>query len=1064
MAHPSIRLQKAQALLQYAAPAIVLLYYLFSILSAVITLQTGRKNKQPRLRQITIWCVRLILVTYLAQCGDLVIDSFSARQTTSTLAANINAASSFLLWSLVNIILQATGRPVWYPYLGTCVVTLAFEATIFSLFASQLSNGKAVGSLLIVCHVCRFALLLFLLAIHQKARIDVKYSQTDEESAASLLQHQLRSAQAQDGTAKPAGNYGSVVVTDAPDPESSDSEDSEEDDLYDEAAKKKQRLMNKRLQKDGNWFTYLRGFSLFVPMIWPTRRPRLYLNILGCVLCVLCVRVFKVLQPRQLGILVNTLASGSGSIYPGIGLYVFYFWCSAVIDTFQEILWVPVEQYGDTQISLGAYNQVMELSSDFHDNKQSGDLYRTISQGHSVIQLLNMVCWRFGPMLLDILVGYGYLYRLFGPYMALVAAATTLAYLSSAAQLNSKQSKYRRKYIELARKEFQTLHDSVGSWATVLYFNHVLYEEKKYEGAVSLEMNARRVYFWVHDLFSQLSSSIVTLGFCGALCLAAYQVAHGGQTVGAFVTLLTYWSIFSAPMKSFASVHKEILSSLVDAEQLLQLFRLEPKIIDGATKFVMKGGAIEFNNVHFSYEGTKQIIKGVSFSAQPGQKIALVGETGGGKSTLLKLLFRFYDVTQGSILIDGQDVRGVTVDSLRSCFGVVPQDPSMFNDTVMNNVRYAKLDATDEEVMEACKAAVVHDKIISFTDGYQSIVGEKGVKLSGGELQRLAIARAILKHPAVILLDEATSSVDTDTESRIQSALHALTKGRTTFTVAHRLSTIVDADVILVIKDGEVVEQGPPKDLIAAKKEYYSLWCKQVGISSRMIDTKDTTEESLHARSESEQAQPGAHEHRKLFRPDAPEFIPSHSRAAYLRKHPASSYQCPREMDKTPDGEAESRDEGQQARGNDSKNETAGKDVMDAPDGTKTVDESTEIGKHSSVRRVRRRKMSKSEQGTSSASIEDGYVDTSNTTPQGSGEGSATQYRRVSAPSTSTENGKSNRRVRQNGHKWGRRRNMKAQSAPGTWSGNSQPVAPTVTLENNGESGSKGSVHFARDS
>lgn len=340
-------------------------------------------------------------------------------------------------------------------------------------------------------------------------------------------------------------------------------------------------------------------------------------------------------------------------------------------------------------------------------------------------------------------------------------------------------------------------------------------------------------------------------------------------------------------MKSFASVHKEILSSLVDAEQLLQLFRLEPKIIDGATKFVMKGGAIEFNNVHFSYEGTKQIIKGVSFSAQPGQKIALVGETGGGKSTLLKLLFRFYDVTQGSILIDGQDVRGVTVDSLRSCFGVVPQDPSMFNDTVMNNVRYAKLDATDEEVMEACKAAVVHDKIISFTDGYQSIVGEKGVKLSGGELQRLAIARAILKHPAVILLDEATSSVDTDTESRIQSALHALTKGRTTFTVAHRLSTIVDADVILVIKDGEVVEQGPPKDLIAAKKEYYSLWCKQVGISSRMIDTKDTTEESLHARSESEQAQPGAHEHRKLFRPDAPEFIPSHSRAAYLRKHPA---------------------------------------------------------------------------------------------------------------------------------------------------------------------------------
>ncbi|KAI4281281.1 MAG: hypothetical protein L6R38_003806 [Xanthoria sp. 2 TBL-2021] len=1066
MAHPSIRMQKAQAALQYAAPAIILLYYLSSIISAVITLQIGHKNKQNRLRQITIWCVRLILFTYLAQCADLVVDSLSAHPTTSTLAANVNAASSTLLWFLVNIILQSTRRPVWYPYLGACIITLAFEAAIFSLFISQLSKGKAAGFAFVVSHVCRFAVLLLILAVHQKTRMGIKYSQSDEESAASLLQHQLRSAPIQDGTAKPAGNYGSVVVIDAAYPESSDSEDSEDDDLYSKAAKKKQRLMNERLQQDGNWFTYLRGFSLFVPMVWPTKRPRLYLNMLGCVVCVLCIRVLQVLQPRQLGILVNTLASGSGSIYQGIGLYLFYFWISSVIDTLQESLWLPVEQHADKQISVGAYNQIMELSSDFHDNKQSGDLYQTISQGRSIITLLRTVCWRIGPMLLDILVGYGYLYHLFGPYMALLAAATTLAYLSSAAQLNSKVSKYRREYIGLFRKEMQTMYDSVGSWATVLYFNHVPYEEKRYEGAVSLNMSARRLYYLVHNIFSQMSSSIVTLGFYGALCPFPL-----------------------APLKSFASTHKEILSDLVDAEQLLHLFRLEPKIKDGATKFVMKGGAIEFSNVYFSYEGTKQIIKGVSFSVKPGGKIALVGETGGGKSTLLKLLFRFYDVTEGSVLIDGQDVRGVTLESLRSCIGVVPQDPSMFNDTIMNNVRYSKLEATDEEVMEACKAAVVHDKILSFTDGYQSTVGEKGVKLSGGELQRLAIARAILKDPAIILLDEATSSVDTDTESRIQSALHRLTKGRTTFTVAHRLSTVVDADIVLVIKDGEIVEQGPPNELIAAKNEYYSLWCKQVGITSKMMDTTDTTKQRVNTRSESEQAQSGTSEGKKMFRPDAPEFIPSHLKDSTFSSAPAgkqkvntnagakagSSEQPQDEMDNATNLEAETRGKGQQARGNDSRAvqddsqagtaEEAGGQAFDE---TKTANhKSAATRKHADYSRVRRRKTSKSEQGDSSVSIGDGHVDTTNTTPESSGEGSATQYRRVSAPSTSTDNGKTNRRIRQNGHKWGRKRNtnsVKTQSAPGTWSGIPQPVAPAPTPENNGEGESKGSVRFAQDS
>ena len=221
------------------------------------------------------------------------------------------------------------------------------------------------------------------------------------------------------------------------------------------------------------------------------------------------------------------------------------------------------------------------------------------------------------------------------------------------------------------------------------------------------------------------------------------------------------------------------------------------------------------------------MIKDLSFSAASGQTIALVGETGSGKSTILNLLFRFYDVREGSIKIDGQDLRDVTLESLRQSIGVVPQDPVLFNDTVMNNVRYSKLDATDEEVVEACKAAAVHDKVLTFTDGYSSIVGENGVKLSGGEKQRIAIARAILKDPKIILLDEATSSVDTQTEHHIQRALKELTKCRTTFVVAHRLSTVMEADVMLVIKDGAIAEQGSPKDLLEARGEFYDLWTLQ---------------------------------------------------------------------------------------------------------------------------------------------------------------------------------------------------------------------------------------------
>ena len=321
----------------------------------------------------------------------------------------------------------------------------------------------------------------------------------------------------------------------------------------------------------------------------------------------------------------------------------------------------------------------------------------------------------------------------------------------------------------------------------------------------------------------------MTLGLGGCAILAAWEISSGRKPVGNFVTLIMYWSAIVSPLGRLTYTFRYLSKTLIDAERVLQLLKTKPTVEEPANpkELEVTAGRVEFKDVDFAYDERKPILKKVSFVAEPGQTVALVGETGGGKSTLLKLMFRFYDVTSGSITIDGQDVRDVSTASLREALGVVPQDPSLFNHPILDNVRYARLDATDDECHEACRAAAVHDKIMSFPDGYQSKVGERGVKLSGGELQRLAIARVLVKEPRVVLLDEATSAVDSATEQTIQLAFHRLSAGRTTFVVAHRLSTIMAADVILVVDHGEIVERGTHEELLLKGGKYWELWTKQ---------------------------------------------------------------------------------------------------------------------------------------------------------------------------------------------------------------------------------------------
>ena len=516
-------------------------------------------------------------------------------------------------------------------------------------------------------------------------------------------------------------------------------------------------------------------------------------------------------------------------------------------------------------------------------------------------------------------------------------------------------------------------------------------------------------------------------------------------------------------------------------------------VSDGPNELMYKEGAVTFENVKFSYDGKKEIIQDISFTAHPGQKIALVGETGGGKSTILKLLFRFYDVTRGSIRIDDQDIRDVTLESLRDCIGVVPQDATMFNKTVMENLRYARLGATDAEVIEACKAAQVHEKIDSFSEGYSSTVGEHGVKLSGGEKQRIAIARTLLKNPKIVLLDEATSSVDTDTESKIQCALKNLIQGRTTFVVAHRLSTVLDADIVLVIKDGMILEQGSPKALLAAKGKYHDLWRKQIGMDTLEAASAAETHSSDQSSSPGPENQSGSFGSKKIWRPDAPEFIPRHLRGnsspEIQQDVQTNGMKEPRTQDKstsTDDAEYHKRPHDTDDKAKTDRKPPASAVTPAIEDQAQNEAQSTTpepIPKRARIGRFRRRNQSKSE--PTGSSLSQGIGNTvgddageSSITPDGSGEAVATGmgHRHVSVPFGSTSTGDRKfvvqGRPRRRKYRNPKKQSSGARSTPRsstTWSGDDatapSPPAPTPEeVENlvnaNPEPQTKAVVHF----
>ncbi len=390
------------------------------------------------------------------------------------------------------------------------------------------------------------------------------------------------------------------------------------------------------------------------------------------------------------------------------------------------------------------------------------------------------------------------------------------------------------------------------SYETVKYFNAEQYEFDRYRGAVRNFQRAEYSLMLSLNLMNVTQNMCFTIGLMASCFLAAFQISIGQRDVGQFVALLTYMAQLQGPLNFFGTFYRTIQSSMINSERMLELFKEQPTVLDrpNVERLPSCQGDIRFSDVKFSYDPRKPALNGIDFHCAPGTTTALVGESGGGKSTVFRLLFRFYNIGGGSIQIDGHDVEDITIDSLRRHIGVVPQDTVLFNETIMYNLRYAKPEAADEEVYEACRAASIHDKILDFPDGYESRVGERGLKLSGGEKQRVAIARTILKDPRIILLDEATAALDTETEQHIQTALDKLSQGRTSLVIAHRLSTVTTADQILVLHAGKVAECGTHEELLALNGRYTNMWRKQIRAQRAAEHAKAATDRLTQVRDE----------------------------------------------------------------------------------------------------------------------------------------------------------------------------------------------------------------------
>ena len=581
----------------------------------------------------------------------------------------------------------------------------------------------------------------------------------------------------------------------------------------------------------------LRTFATLLPFLWPQGRPDLKTRVLLALLSLILAKAANVMVPLVLGDAVDQLGNLDNETHLWLGIplavilaYGIFRLSSLALNEVRDALFARVAQHAVRALALRVFEHLHSLSIRFHLSRKTGALNRFIDRGtNSVRFLLSFVAFNVVPTVIELLLIGGILWALFGFAYTAITIVTIALYVWLTFVITAWRTRIRREMNDAENDIGSRTVDSLLNFETVRYFNNESHEVARLDEALAdYEKAAVRTRESL-SLLNVAQAGVVTLGVTLMLVLAAFDIRNGDMTVGDFVVVNTYLLQVAIPLNILGTVYREIRQSMVDMENLFALVDEETDVADASDAKPLRheGGVIEFQDVSFSYEANRTILKNINLAVDAGTTTAIVGPTGSGKSTISRLLLRFYDPQAGRILIDGQDLRALTQHSLREAIGVVPQDTVLFNDTIYYNIAYGNPKANEDQVLAAAKAAQLDRFIQRLPERYQTLVGERGLKLSGGEKQRVAIARALLRDPEIFFFDEATSSLDSTTEREIQSNFAEISKGKTSLVIAHRLSTIVEADQILVLAEGAITERGTHPTLLAENGLYAKLWREQ---------------------------------------------------------------------------------------------------------------------------------------------------------------------------------------------------------------------------------------------
>mgnify|MGYP003691545013 FL=1 len=581
---------------------------------------------------------------------------------------------------------------------------------------------------------------------------------------------------------------------------------------------------------------YIKTFKLLLPYLWLKERKDLKTRVVLAIIALVLAKIASVGTPLILGRAVNSLSELSSGInlfmLAPVALIITYGSARIISFTFvavRDALFSKVSQHSIRQISLKMFEHLHNLSLQFHLNRQTGALAKYIDRGTKGIDfLLRYVLFNVVPTFFEIFLVAAILFYLYGFWYAFVTLITIGLYSYLTFQITEWRNAFRKRMNKSDNEVSTKMIDSLLNFETVKYFNNEIYESNRLDESLKEYELAANQSRHSLSLLNIAQTFIIMLGITIMLVMSAYGIRNGDISIGGFVVINAYMLQLYQPLNFLGSVYREIRQALTDMENMFSLLDVSPSSKSDLENLPNSNlTEIRFENVSFDYDVRRTIINNITFKVPDGKKVAIVGPTGAGKSTISRLLFKFYNPKKGNIYINDTNINKVSQESLSKIIGVVPQDTVLFNDTIYYNIAYGNTYSTKEEIISAAKNADIHNFIKILPDGYETIVGERGLKLSGGEKQRVAIARTILKNPRIFFFDEATSALDTSTEKEIQKNLEKISKNKTTLVIAHRLSTAASADNIIVLDKGVIIEEGSHSELIQKKGKYFEMWEKQ---------------------------------------------------------------------------------------------------------------------------------------------------------------------------------------------------------------------------------------------